>query len=437
MSTSIVILAAGQSTRMNSKISKVLHPIAERPALGYILDTTTSSNLDQIILVTSPNMDDVRAFADNECSGIIHVIQEKPLGTANAVKHALPHLDSNGETIILYGDTPFVTLKTLSELKNKITAAAIVAFHCYTDNRYGRLVTYEDDLLEIVEYNDATPEEKSVTLCNSGIYSIKNEHLHKFIPLIRDSNAKKEFYLTDIVKLISQKDINCSIIEISEKEVMGFNTREELSKAQDIMQENIKSCLMKQGVSIINPKSSYIAYDFQAGKDVTIYPNVFIGRNVSVGDNVQIRSFSHLEGVKIGHSSSIGPFARIRPKTEIASDVRVGNFVEIKNSTIKNNSKMGHLSYIGDTEIGMNCNIGAGTITCNFDGLKTKSKTTIGDQVSVGSNTALIAPVTINNGAFIAAGSVVTKDVAKDELCIARAKQTAVKNGAKDLREKK
>ncbi|MCT4635211.1 MAG: bifunctional UDP-N-acetylglucosamine diphosphorylase/glucosamine-1-phosphate N-acetyltransferase GlmU [Rickettsiales bacterium] len=431
MSTSIIILAAGQSTRMNSKLPKVLHPIAERPALGYILDTATSSNPNQIILVTSPDMDEVRAFADNECSGIAHVIQEKPLGTANAVKHALPHLDSNGETIILYGDTPFVTSKTLSALKNKITSAAIVAFHCYTENRYGRLVTYEDDLLEIVEYNDATPEEKSVTLCNSGIYSIKNEHLHKFIPLIKNSNSKKEFYLTDIVKLISQKDITCSIIETSEKEVMGFNTREDLSKAQDIMQENIKSLLMNQGVSIINPKSSYIAYDFQAGKDVTIYPNVFIGRNVSIGDNVQIRSFSHLEGVKIGHNSSIGPFARIRPKTEIASDTRIGNFVEIKNSQINNNSKVNHLSYIGDSEIGQNCNIGAGTITCNFDGIKTKSKTTIGDQVCIGSNSALIAPITINNGAFIAAGSVVTEDVAEDELCIARAKQTAIKKWRK------
>lgn len=437
MSTSIIILAAGQSTRMNSKLSKVLHPIAERPALGYILETATTSNPDQIILVTSPNMDDVRAFADNECSGIVHVIQEKPLGTANAVKHTLPHLDSNGETIILYGDTPFVKSKTLSDLKNKITPAAIVAFHCYTENKYGRLVTYEDDLLEIVEYNDATPEEKSVTLCNSGIYSLKNEHLHKFIPLIKNSNSKKEFYLTDIVKIISQKDISCSVIETSEKEVMGFNTREDLSKAQDIMQEHIKSCLMNQGVSIINPRSSYIAYDFQAGKDVTIYPNVFIGRNVSIGDNVQIRSFSHLEGVKIGHNSSIGPFARIRPKTEIASDVRIGNFVEIKNSEIKNSSKINHLSYIGDSEIGQSCNIGAGTITCNFDGIKTKSKTIIGDQVSIGSNISLIAPITINNGAFIAAGSVVTNNVAEDELCIARAKQTAIKNGAKNLRDKK
>lgn len=436
MSTNIIILAAGMSTRMNSNLSKVLHPIAERPALGYILETAASSNPDQIILVTSPEGEEVRAFADNECSGIIHVIQEKPLGTANAIKHALPHIDSAGESIILYGDTPFVTSKTLSELKNKITSAAIVAFHCYKDNRYGRLVTYEDDLLEIVEYNDATPEEKSVTLCNSGIYSIKNEHLHKFIPLIRDSNAKKEFYLTDIVKLISQKDITCSIIEINEKEVMGFNTREELSKAQDIMQENIKSRLMKQGVSIINPKSSYIAYDFQAGKDVTIYPNVFIGRNVSVGDNVHIRSFSHMEGVKIGHNSSIGPFARIRPKTEIASDSRIGNFVEIKNSKIKNNSKVSHLSYVGDSEIGANCNIGAGTITCNFDGIKTKAKTTIGDNVSIGSNSALIAPITINKGAFIAAGSVVTEDVAEDDLIFARSKQVRKKNGAKNLRNK-
>ena len=436
MSTNIIILAAGLSTRMNSNLPKVMHLIAERPALGYILESAIKSKPNKIILVTAPKMDNVRAFADGEYDGIIHAIQEEPLGTAHAIKCALPYIDLDGNTIILYGDAPFVTIDTIMELTKKSADMVVVAFNTSNPNKYGRLVTFNQDLIEIVEFNDATDEEKLITLCNSGIYLIKNLHLHELIPLIKNNNNKKEFYLTDIIKLASQKEINCSILEIDEKEVIGFNTREELSAAEDIMQEKIKSNLMNQGVSIINPKTSYIAYDFQAGKDVTIYPNVFIGKNVTLGDNVAIRSFSHIEGANIGNNASIGPFARIRPSTEIAADTRIGNFVEIKNSIIKNKSKVSHLSYIGDSEIGSASNIGAGTITCNFDGISTKSRTIIGDKVSIGSNSCLIAPITINNGAFVAAGSVITQDVGEDDLVFARAKQVNLKHKARTLRNK-
>lgn len=438
MSTkTIVIIAAGLSTRMNSSLPKVMHSISGRPALGYILETANNSNPNKVILVTAPNMDNVRAYADSQYAGIIHAIQETPLGTGDAVKYALPHIDTKGDCIILYGDSPFVKTETIDKLYQKESDLVVVGFNTDQPNKYGRIVTFTQDVLEIVEFNDATDEEKSITLCNSGIYSIKNIHLHELIPLIKNHNAKKEFYLTDIVKLAVQKDISCTILEADEMEVMGFNTRAELSIAEDIMQENIKSALMNQGVSIINPKSSYIAYDFQAGKDVTIYPNVFIGNDVTVKNNVEIRSFSHLEGVNIHNNVVIGPFARVRPNTELADNVKIGNFVEIKNSTINDNSKINHLSYIGDTNMGNNCNIGAGTITCNFDGIKTKSKTNIGNNVSIGSNSSLIAPISIHNGSFIAAGSVITKDTAEDDLAIARAEQVNLTGKAKKLRNKK
>lgn len=433
----IVILAAGLSTRMNSTLPKVMHSISGRPALGYILETVNNSNPNKVILVTAPSMDNVRDYANSQYGEIIHAIQETPLGTGDAIKYALPYLDKEGDCIILYGDSPFIKTETIDKLYQTESDLVVVGFDTNKPNRYGRIVTFNQDVLEIVEFNDANDEEKAITLCNSGIYTIKNIHLHELIPLIKNHNAKKEFYLTDIVKLAAQKDITCSVIEASEMEVMGFNTREELSLAEDIMQETIKSALMNQGVSIINPKSSYIAHDFQAGKDVTIYPNVFIGNNVTVKDNVEIRSFSHLEGVNIHNNVVIGPFARIRPNTELADNVKIGNFVEIKNSTINDNSKINHLSYIGDTTMGNNCNIGAGTITCNFDGIKTKSKTNIGSNVSIGSNCSLIAPVNINNGSFIAAGSVITKDTREDDLAIARAEQVNLTGKAKILRNKK
>jgi bifunctional UDP-N-acetylglucosamine pyrophosphorylase/glucosamine-1-phosphate N-acetyltransferase len=438
MSTkTIVILAAGLSTRMNSGLPKVMHPISGRPALGYILETANNANPNKVILITSPNMDNVRDYANSQYAGIIHAIQETPLGTGDAVKYALPYIDMEGDCIILYGDSPFIKLETINKLYQKKSDLVMIGFNSNKPNQYGRIVTFNQDVLEIVEFNDATEEERAITLCNSGIYSIKNIHLHELIPLIKNHNAKKEFYLTDIVKLAAQKDITCTVLESTEMEVMGFNSREELSFAEEIMQENIKSNLMYQGVSIINPKSSYIAYDFQAEKDVTIYPNVFIGNNVTAKNNVEIRSFSHLEGVNIHNNVVIGPFARIRPNTELADNVKIGNFVEIKNSNISNHSKINHLSYIGDTSMGNNCNVGAGTITCNFDGIKTKSKTNIGDNVSIGSNCSLIAPISISNGSFIAAGSVITKDTAEDDLAIARAEQVNLTGKAKNLRHKK
>lgn len=433
-SVSIVIIAAGQGTRMNSDLPKVLHLIAQRPALAYILETAKLANPGKIILVTSPSMDNVREFADTQCEGLIHAIQEKPLGTGDAVKASLPHLDKDGKTLILYADSPFITLENVKKVLQTKQEFTVIGFQSSSPNKYGRLITYDNDLLEIIEFTDSSDEQKLITHCNSGIICIKNTHLKKLIPLIKNKNYKKEFYLTDIIKIAFQNDIKCTIFDVEENEVIGFNTREELSKAENILQQRIKSKLMEQGVTIIQPETSYIAYDFEAGNDVTIYPNVFIDTKVKVGNGVNIRSFSHIEGAIIEDDVNIGPFARIRPSTHIAQNSKIGNFVEIKNSQIDHSTKINHLSYIGDSKIGYETNIGAGTITCNFDGIKTKSKTTIGNQVAIGSNVCLIAPLNIADRAFVAAGSVITHNVDEDDLAFGRAKQTTLAKKAKSLK---
>lgn len=437
MSTNIVILAAGKSTRINSSIPKVMHLIAEREALGYVLESAAKASPTQIILVTAPEMEKVRSFASSQFPSIIHAIQNQPLGTADAVKAALPHIKQKGKTIILYGDAPLVETSTLENINHIEADLVLVAFYTQNPKHYGRVITYNDDLLEIVEFNDAIEEEKQINLCNSGIYVVSNDHLHQLVNSVKNNNNKKEYYLTDIIKQAVNQELVCKIHEADENEVIGFNTREELNILQNYMQQKIKSNLMNNGVTILNPESSYIAYNFQSGIDVTIYPNVYIGKNVVVGNDVNIHPFSHLEGVNIANNCNIGPFARIRPSTEIAANARIGNFVEIKNSKIGEGSKVSHLSYVGDCEMGNNTNIGAGSITCNYDGISKKSKTIIGDNVSIGSNCSLIAPIQINNKAFIAAGSVVTKDVAENDLVFARAKQVNLAGKAKSLREVK
>lgn len=437
MSTiSIIIIAAGQSTRMNSTTPKAMHLISERPTLAYVLEIAVKAVASKIILVTAPGMESVREYADTQVSGIIHAIQESPLGTADAVKSALQFLDNEGKTLILYGDAPFLSEESVTKIKKTNKDMVLLGFYTKNPNKYGRLITYDDDLLEIVEFNDANDEQKLLTHCNSGVIYLKNKFLHKFIPLIKNKNIKGEFYLTDIIKIANYHGTSCSIMNVDEYEVVGINTREDLSVAENIMQKRIKSRLMNQGVTIINPESSYIANDFQAGNDVTIYPNVFIGSKVKIGDNVIIKSFSYIEGAEIEDDVSIGPFARIRPTSYIAKNSRIGNFVEIKNSKIDYSTKISHLSYIGDSQVGYETNIGAGTITCNYDGIKHKSKTIIGNNVSIGSNVALIAPVQLADRSYVAAGSVITKDVAEDDLAIARSDQVNLAKKAKALRMK-
>lgn len=422
---------------MNSSVSKVMHKIAERPALGYILETSKKIDASNIILVTSPSMGEVRKFAENQIPEVIHAIQENQLGTADAVRAALSYLPKTGRTIILYGDTPFVSEETLKAINKNNKDICLVGFNAKDANQYGRLITSGSNLLAIVEEKEATDEERKISLCNSGIYSIRNEILFSYLPLIKNENLKKEYYLTDIVKLTTDNNLENDFYLVMEDEVHGINDRKDLCVAQEIMQRKIKARLIESGVTIISPDTSYIAYDFIAGRDVTIYPNVFIGEKVRVGNGVIINSFSHLAGSTFNDNVLIGPFARTRPGTVLGNNSKIGNFVEVKNSKIEENTKINHLSYIGDAFIGSNSNIGAGTITCNFDGISKKSQTHIGSDVSVGSNSCLVAPIVIGDGAFIAAGSVITRNVSADELAFGRAKQVNLPEKAKELKNDK
>ena len=436
MNLSIIILAAGRSTRINSAFPKVMHKIAERPILGYILEACKTAHVNKIILVTSKEMEEVRKFAEGEVDYINHAIQEAPLGTGDAVKAALEFLPENGRTIILYGDAPFVQVDTINKIKNSVNKLALVAFNAKDPTPYGRVIVKENKLSYIVESKDAQDEELDVKLCNSGIYSLDNQLLFEFLPKLNNANSKKEYYLTDIIKYVVEKGYSSELFYCLEEEALGINDRKELANAQNIMQIKLKNKLLAQGVSLIMPETIYVAYDFVAGKDVTIYPNVFIGKKVQVGDNVTIHSFSHLEGSSFKNNVSIGPFARTRPTTIVDEGSKIGNFVEIKNSVIKENSKINHLSYVGDAFVGSKTNIGAGTIVCNFDGISKKSQTHIGNNVSVGSNSCLVSPLIISDGAFVAAGSVITKNIADDEIAFGRARQVNMMRKARQNDDK-
>lgn len=428
---------------MKSTTPKVLHKIANREMLNLVIDTAKELNPENICVVISSEM---QKFTDqilkaHPKTNLNFAIQKQQLGTADAVQAGINSLKKIGDKVlVLYGDTPLIKSSTLEEmlktLSKKITAC-VLGFNVYEDNKYGRLVVgTKNVLIKIVEFKDATGKEKGITLCNSGVLAIDGKKIKDLLSKIDNKNASGEYYLTDIISVAKKQKLSCSFIRASEKEVMGVNSRVELAKAEKIKQKEMRQNHMKQGVTMLNPKSVYFSFDTKIANDVVIHPDVFFGVGVDVNSNVEIKSFSHIEQAKIGSGSIVGPFARIRPGTILKENSHIGNFVEIKNSTIEEGAKINHLSYIGDSEIGQNTNIGAGTITCNYDGYK-KFKTKIGKNVFVGSNTALVAPVNVGDGAVIGAGSVVVKDVAKDDLAISRSRQENIKNGGKDYRNRK
>jgi bifunctional UDP-N-acetylglucosamine pyrophosphorylase/glucosamine-1-phosphate N-acetyltransferase len=313
----------------------------------------------------------------------------------------------------------------------------ILGFEAEVSSAYGRLVVdFNNHLEKIVEYKYATSAEKEITLCNSGVMAVNGSVISNLINKIENNNAAKEFYLTDLIALVNQEKLKCTFIHTHEEEVLGVNSRGELARVENIKQDQLRKKMMDGGVTLIDPKSVYFSFDTKIGNDVIIHPNVVFGTGVEIDSNIDIKSFSHIEGAKIKSGAVIGPFARIRPETVIEENARIGNFVEIKKSLIKKGVKINHLSYIGDSEIGEEANIGAGTITCNYDGYK-KSKTKIGKKVFIGSNTALIAPVNIGDGAVIGAGSIIVDDVKKDDLALTRSKQENIKNGGKNYHQKR
>lgn len=421
----VVVLAAGKGTRMKSARSKVLHAVAGRSLLDHVLDAARTLGAERIAVVVGPDMPDVAAAAAPHAV----VVQETQRGTADAVKPAraaLAGFDS-GTVFILYGDTPFITPDTLEAMLTRRAGGAeivVLGFRPSDPAQYGRLIVGAGGALErIVEHRDASPGERAVDLCNSGVMAVAADRLFAWIERVTDDNAKGEFYLTDIVSLARRDGAICAVVEAAAGELQGIDSRADLAAAEAYWQRQRREQMMAQGVTLRDPGTVYFCHDTLIEADVVIGPNVVFGPGVSIARGSEIRAFCHLEGARIGADVTVGPFARLRPGAVLERQARVGNFVEIKNAVLGAGAKASHLSYIGDCDVGADANIGAGTITCNYDGFF-KYRTTIGKGAFIGSNTALVAPVTVGDGAIVGAGSVITDDVAKDALALGRGRQT-------------
>ncbi|MBF0465739.1 MAG: bifunctional UDP-N-acetylglucosamine diphosphorylase/glucosamine-1-phosphate N-acetyltransferase GlmU [Nitrospirae bacterium] len=443
-----VILAAGLGKRMHSSLPKVLHRILGKPMICYTADCLSEiSDIEKTVIVISRLTETVKDFIKKD--SVEFAYQEKPLGTADALKSALSVIkDSYDLILVVTGDTPLIKSKTLENvvdfhLQNE-NALTVVTFNASVPGAYGRILRINNEISRIVELSDTSNEVKKITEVNSGFYVISASVL-PLIENIRRNEKNGEFYLTDIVELSIKEGFKTEALKAAdEKEFWGINSRQELLAAQRVLQKDIAEYLLNNGVTIMDPDSVFISPDVTIGKDTFIYPNVVLEGNTNIGsnctiypgtrlidvvleDDVVIKDSTLIEDSKILTGSAIGPFAHIRPGSTIGPKGKIGNFVEVKNSTIGYNSKASHLTYIGDSELGKDINVGAGTITCNYDGIK-KHKTVIKDGVFVGSGTQLVAPVTINKNAVIAAGSTITKDVPEDALAVARAKQQHIDN---------
>jgi bifunctional UDP-N-acetylglucosamine pyrophosphorylase/glucosamine-1-phosphate N-acetyltransferase len=441
MTFSAIILAAGEGTRMKSSIPKVMHKVASRSMIGHILDLTKSIGTNDAIAVIGPRMEHLEQYIMSEDSSIRCVVQEKRLGTADAVKIGMSSIKNTNDVLVLYGDTPFITINTIEKMKQILkssskSALVVLGFNVDEETEYGRLVINKGNELEkIVEYLDCDINEKDIDLCNSGVMLLNGKYAKDLIEKVKNNNAKKEYYLTDLVEIARSEGLLCHYVAVEQEEALAVNTRQELAEAEYAIQVKMREDFAKNGVTLIDPETVYFARDTKIENDVTIYPNVFFGLGVEVRSGVVIKGFSHLESVVVGRDSTIGPFANLRPGTVLEENTRIGNFVEIKNSHISKGTKVSHLAYLGDSEIGSDVNIGAGTITCNYDGVA-KHKTIIGNGSFVGSNVSIVAPVSIGKNSIIGAGSVITDDVDAGSLSVARSKQKNFPNKAQSIKNK-
>ena len=439
-SFAVVILAAGQGTRMRSDTHKVLHPIASRPLLLHLLDTVDSLGADKRVVVVGKGREQVEsALKDRDAATALQAEQK---GTGHAVQQAAQALAGyDGPVVILYGDTPFVQAETLRRMLDRLNGqdgpGIVVLASTPTDPlKYGRIVLGEGDrIAKMVEYKDATEEERAVRLCNSGMMAVRSADLFRWLEKVGNDNAAGEYYLPDIVNVAAAEGRDAVVIEGDPYETAGVNSRAELAHLELEWQRRRREQVLDEGATLIDPESVWFAYDTKLGRDVTVEPHVVFGPGVEIADGATIHAFSHIEGAKIGTKASIGPFARIRPGTRLGPKTKVGNFVELKKADIAEGAKVNHLSYIGDAEVGAAANIGAGTITCNYDGFG-KSRTVIGARAFIGSNTALVAPVTVGEGAIVGAGSVITRDVEPDSLALERNEQKGVAGWARRFRER-
>lgn len=425
MPVSLIVLAAGMGTRMNSDLPKVLHKVAAAPLLHHALQAGASLAPEKIVVVVGHGAEEVASAARGYDEAVETVLQEPQLGTGHAVAQAAPLLaDAAGDAIVLYGDTPFIRAETLQAILEARTSHAVVVlgFHAANPGRYGRLLTQGNDLLAIREFKDAKDEERKITLCNSGVICADAKTLFSLVAKVGNSNAGGEYYLTDIVELARAEGLSAGVVICDEAETMGINTRTELAAAEAAFQARARAEALDNGVTLTAPETVFFALDTHIGRDAIIGPNVLFGPGVTIESGAEIKGFCHLEGCHVSRGADVGPFARLRPGAELAEDVHVGNFVEIKNAILDEGVKVGHLSYIGDADVGEFTNIGAGTVTCNYDGVM-KHRTRIGKHAFIGSDTMLVAPVSIGDGALTGSGSVITEDVPAEAVALARAKQ--------------
>jgi bifunctional UDP-N-acetylglucosamine pyrophosphorylase/glucosamine-1-phosphate N-acetyltransferase len=437
MTKAAIILAAGQGTRMKSALPKVLHKVAGLPLLGHVAKALKEAGVDRIVVVSSAAGEDVRAYAGS--FGAQSAIQQQQLGTGHAAASARDALkDFSGTLLIVNGDMPLVTSETIVECLSAQakTGLAMLAFEAADPAAYGRVLRKPDGFLDrIVEYKDASASERAVNLCNAGCYAVDAQSFFRWAGALKNDNAQKEYYLTDVPVLARADGIECAIAVTDEISVSGVNSRAELAEAESKFQARARARLLKDGVTMTAPETVFFSHDTVVENDVEIEPFVVFGPGVTVKSGARLRSHSHLEGASVARGAIIGPFARLRPGAVIGEDAHIGNFVEVKNTVIGKGAKANHLTYLGDAKVGAGANIGAGTITCNYDGFA-KSTTEIGAGAFIGSDTALVAPVKIGDGATTGAGSVITKDVAADALAVARGKQIEIAGWAKAFREK-
>ncbi len=427
MPTSVILLAAGQGSRMNSDLPKVQHPLAGAPLIAHALASARGLDPERIVVVTGVGAEGVEAAVAGIDPEARVVRQPEQRGTGDAVRVALPALEgATGTVVVLYGDTPFIrpeTLESMLSARAEGASVVILGFEAAEPGAYGRLILDDTGaLLAIVEAKDATPEELAIRLCNCGVVAVDAELLPGLVAEIRDDNAKGEFYLTDIVALARNRGLSAKAISCDEAETLGVNSRADLAAAEAAFQARARAEAMDNGVTLTDPATVWFAFDTYVGRDTVIGPNVFFGPGVTIESGSDIQAFCHLEGCHVSRGSRVGPFARLRPGAELAEHTHVGNFVEIKNAIVDEGAKINHLAYVGDAHVGARTNVGAGTIFCNYDGVF-KHHAEVGADVFIGSNSALVAPLTIGAGALIAAGSTITEDVAPGALALARGRQ--------------
>lgn len=425
MPVALIVLAAGKGTRMQSDLPKVLHKIAHAPMLWHAMRAGQALEPDACVVVAGHGAEAVEASAKRFDERVVIALQSEQLGTAHAVAQAFPALeDFSGDAIVLYGDTPFISEDTLARMAQARAQhdVVVLGFEAADPARYGRLITEGDALLRIVEFKDATAEERAIRLCNSGVVAADKATLAALIDAVGNDNSAGEYYLTDIVEIARARGLSATVVRCDEAETMGVNSRADLAQAEAAFQARARAEALENGITLVAPETVFFAWDTVIGRDTEVEQNVVFGPEVTVESGARIRAFSHLEGCHVSRGAVVGPYARLRPGAELAEDVHIGNFVEVKNAILHEGVKANHLTYIGDAEIGERTNIGAGTITCNYDGVF-KHKTTIGKNAFIGSDTMLVAPVTVGDGAMTGSGSTITKDVPDGALALARPQQ--------------